>query len=151
MFTLWPCGCRSCVVVTILSAARLLKEIDSAWFILQEAPNLKIILHYTVRIMSNFSDKNFDFTFRKKILQQGLNLPPLHTIRKVKFMSKNSILTKPQYFYEFFTKNLFDNFSRKIKAVSSYKVQNHNIFMSFSSKKKNRQFSREIKVEFFGQ
>ena len=26
-----------------------------------------------------------------------------HTIRKVKFLSKNSILTKPQHFHEFFT------------------------------------------------
>ena len=40
-----------------------------------------------------------------------------HTIRKVKFVSKNSILTIPQHFHEFFTH-------------------------------KNRQFSREIKVEF---
>ena len=34
-----------------------------------------------------------------------------HTIRKVKFLSKNSILTKPQIF--------FDNFSREIKVVNS--------------------------------
>ena len=30
-----------------------------------------------------------------------------HTIRKVKFLSKNSILTKTQHFHEFFTKNFF--------------------------------------------
>ena len=30
-----------------------------------------------------------------------------HTIRKVKFLSRNSILTKPQHFHEFFTPNLF--------------------------------------------
>ena len=35
-----------------------------------------------------------------------------HTIRKVKFLSKNSILTKPQHFHEFFTQIFFDNFSR---------------------------------------
>ena len=41
----------------------------------------------------------------------------LHTILKVKLLSKNSILTRTQHFHEFFTQ-------------------------------KNRQFSREIKVEF---
>ena len=30
-----------------------------------------------------------------------------HTIRKVKFFSKNSILTKPQHFHEFFTQIFF--------------------------------------------
>ena len=43
----------------------------------------------------------------------------LHTIRKVKFLSKNSILTKPQHFHEFFKKFFFDNFSREIKVVNS--------------------------------
>ena len=42
----------------------------------------------------------------------------LHTIRKVKFLSKNSILTKPQHFLEFFTQILFDNFSCEIKFVN---------------------------------
>ena len=42
-----------------------------------------------------------------------------HTIRKVKFLSKNSILTKPQHFHKFFTQNSFDNFSREIKVVNS--------------------------------
>merc|ERR1712049_89480 len=41
----------------------------------------------------------------------------------------------------------FDNFSREIKVVNSKKVQNHNIFTSFSPKT-TRQFSREIKVDF---
>ena len=41
-----------------------------------------------------------------------------HTILKVKFLSKNSILTKPQHFHEFFTPNDFDNFSREIKVVN---------------------------------
>ena len=30
-----------------------------------------------------------------------------HTILKVKFLSKNSILTKPQHFYEIFAQNFF--------------------------------------------
>ena len=42
-----------------------------------------------------------------------------HTIRKVKFLSKNSILTKPQHFHEFFTQIFFDNFSREIEVVNS--------------------------------
>ena len=42
-----------------------------------------------------------------------------HTIIKVKFLSKNSILTNPQHFHEFFTQNIFDNFSREIKVVNS--------------------------------
>ena len=42
-----------------------------------------------------------------------------HTIRKVKFLSKNSILTKPQHFHELFTQIFFDNFSREIKVVNS--------------------------------
>ena len=43
----------------------------------------------------------------------------LHTIIKVNFLSRNSILTKPQQFHEFFTKIFFDNFSREIKVVNS--------------------------------
>ena len=43
----------------------------------------------------------------------------LHTIRKVKFLSKNSILAKPQHFQEFFAQIIFDNFSREIKVVNS--------------------------------
>ena len=37
-----------------------------------------------------------------------------HTIRKVKFLSKNSILTKPQHFHEFFTQKI-DNIHEKSK------------------------------------
>ena len=59
----------------------------------------------------------------------------LHIVLKVEFLSKNSILTKPQHFYEFFTQFFFANFSREIKVVNSLNVQNHNIFTSFSPKK----------------
>ena len=41
-----------------------------------------------------------------------------HTIRKVQFLSKKSILTKPQRFHEFFTQIFFDKFSREIKVVN---------------------------------
>ena len=44
------------------------------------------------------------------------NMPLLHTIRKVKFLSKNSILTKNP---NIFTQNFFDNISREIKVVNS--------------------------------
>ena len=52
---------------------------------------------------------------------QMLNIDEMisSTIRKVKFLSKNSILTKPQHFHEFFTQIFFDNFSREIKVVNS--------------------------------
>ena len=42
-----------------------------------------------------------------------------HIIQKVKFLSKNSILTKPEHFHEIFIQNFFDNFSREIKVVNS--------------------------------
>ena len=71
-----------------------------------------------------------------------------HTVRKVKFLSKNSILTKPQPFHEFFTQIFFDNFSREIKVVNSKKVQNHNIFTTFSSKKIDN-FLRKSKSSFW--
>ena len=52
----------------------------------------------------------------KKCLHRN---PVRHTIRKVKFLSKNSILIKPQHFHEFFHQIFFGNFSREIKAVNS--------------------------------
>ena len=65
-------------------------------------------------IISRFLPKMHDVTY---LLLQ--NFSALHTIRKVKFLSKNSILTKPQKFHEFFTQFFFDNFSREIKVVNS--------------------------------
>ena len=52
-------------------------------------------------------------------LKEFTTLHPHHTIWKVKVLSKNSILTKPQHFHEFFAKIFFDNFSREIKVVNS--------------------------------
>ena len=43
----------------------------------------------------------------------------LHTFRKVKFLSKNSIFTKNPTFSRVFHPNFFDNFSREIKVVNS--------------------------------
>ena len=42
-----------------------------------------------------------------------------HTIRKVKFLYKNSILTKTPTFSRVFHPIFFDNFSREIKVVNS--------------------------------
>ena len=49
----------------------------------------------------------------------NLQFSCMHTIRKVNFLSKNSILTKPHYFHEFFTQIFFNNFSREINVVNS--------------------------------
>ena len=44
-----------------------------------------------------------------------------HTMIKVKFLSKNSILTKPQHFHEFFTQIFFDKFLVKSKLLTAKK------------------------------
>ena len=41
---------------------------------------------------------------------------------------------EPQCFHEFLTQKVFDNFSREIKVVKSWKVQIHTNFTSFSLK-----------------
>ena len=70
------------------------------------------------------------------------------TIQNVKFLSKNSILTKnptvsrvfqPNYFWQFFSWN------QSCQQLKSPKPQH---FHEFFTPKKIRQFSREIKVEF---
>ena len=50
-------------------------------------------------------------------------------------------------FSRVFTQIFLDNFSREIKVVNSYKVQNYSIFTSFHPTQFDN-FSREIKVEF---
>ena len=47
---------------------------------------------------------------RKGRVENPVFFPLSHTIRKVKFLSKNSILTTPQLFHEFFHPNLFWQF-----------------------------------------
>ena len=61
----------------------------------------------------------YQVKFKPKVDQnfQFLLSPKIHTIRKVKFLSKNSILTTPQLFQEFFTPNFFDHFSREIREI----------------------------------
>ena len=83
-----------------------------------------------------------------------------HTIRNVKFLSKNFILTKPQHFHKFFTPIFFSQFfswnqsCQQLKSPKSQHfhefftqikstiflmklklVRHHNIFTSFSPKK----------------
>ena len=64
--------------------------------------------------LSEFYERDWKTSLDQRLL--------LHIIRKVKFLSKNSILTKtpkPQHFHEFFTQFFFDNFSREINVVNS--------------------------------
>ena len=56
----------------------------------------------------------------------------MHTILKVKFFSKNSILTKPQHFHEIFTQNFFWQFfswNQSCQQLKSPKPQHfHRVF-----------------------
>ena len=69
-----------------------------------------------------------------------------HTIRKVKFLSKNSIMKKTQHFQEFFAQIFLTIFLVKSKLSTAKKSKITTISRVFHPK--NRQFSREIKVEF---
>ena len=60
-----------------------------------------------------------------------------HTIRKVKFLSKNSILTKPQHFHEFFHQNFF---------LTIFLVKSK---LSTAKKSKTTTFSRVFHQNFF--
>ena len=69
----------------------------------------------------------------------SMHTRPNHTIRKVKFLSKNSILTKPQHFHEFSTPNFF---------VTTFLVKSK---LSTAKKSKTAAFSRVFhpKIENF--
>ena len=69
-----------------------------------------------------------------------------HTILKVELLSQNSILTKPRHFHEFFTQIFLTIFLVKSKLSTAKKSKTTTFSRVFHSK--NRQFSREIKVEF---
>ena len=58
-----------------------------------------------------------------------------HTIRKVKFLSKISILTNPNIFTSFSPKIFLTIFLVKSKLSTAQTVQNHNIFTRFSPSK----------------
>ena len=70
-------------------------------------------------------------------------LVPQHTILKVKFLSKNLILTKTPTFSQVF-RPIFLVKSKLSTAKKSLTTTFSRVFHP----KKNRQFSREIKVEF---
>ena len=75
-------------------------------------------LLFVITCFSSFSIVKIWRVYKMYFKDKNRSLPK-HTIVKVKFLSKNSILTKPQHFHEFFTKFFFDNFSREIKVVNS--------------------------------
>ena len=70
----------------------------------------------------------------------------LHTIRKVKFLSKNSILTKPQHFHEFFTQFFLTIFLVKSKLSTTKKCKSPTFSQVFHQFFFFDNFSREIKV-----
>ena len=94
----------------------------------------------------------------------GVLLIDKHTIRKFKFLSKNSILTKlynfsreiklkspkPQHFREFFAHIFLTIFLVKSKLSTAKKSKTAAFSQVFHPKQFDN-FSREIKVEFFGQ
>ena len=56
-----------------------------------------------------------------------------HTIRKVKYLSKNSILTKPQHFHEFFTQIFcwqFFSWNQSWKQIKSPKPKHFHEFFT---------------------
>ena len=64
-----------------------------------------------------------------------------HTIRKVKFLSKNSILTKPQRFHEFFIHFFFWHFFLVKSKLSTVKKPKTTTFSWVFHSKKSTNFS----------
>ena len=61
----------------------------------------------------------------------------IHTIRKVKFLSKNSILTEPQHFHEFFIQIFLAIFVVKSKLSTAKKSKTTTFSRVFHPKKIN--------------
>ena len=55
-----------------------------------------------------------------------------HTIRKVQFLSKNSILTKPQHFHEFFSPKKSKIFSGNQSFGQKIKISNSVFFFNIT-------------------
>ena len=68
------------------------------------------------------------------MLRPKLTVSSTHYSKRQIFVQKFNFYKTPT-FSRVFHPIFFDNFSREIKVVNSYKVQKHNIFTSFSSKK----------------
>ena len=71
-----------------------------------------------------------------------------HTIRKVKFLSKNSILTKPQHFHKFFTQIFLTIFLVKSKLSTAKNPKTPTFSRVFHSKKIDN-FLRKSKLNFW--
>ena len=71
-----------------------------------------------------------------------------HTIQKVKFLSKNSILTKPQHFHEFFTPIFLTIFLVKSK-LSTAKKSKTTIFSRVLHPQKVDNFLGKSKLNFW--
>ena len=70
-----------------------------------------------------------------------------NTITKIEFLSKNSILTKPQHFHEFFPQIFWQFFSWNQSCQQLKRPNPQHFHEFFTPKKKNRHFFRDIKVE----
>ena len=83
------------------------------------------------------------FERRKYVIKNASAKDDAHThYSKSKRFVKNLNFDNPSTFRECFAPKFFDNFSREIKVVNSQKVQNHNIFTSFSTKKTDYFFGK---------
>jgi len=96
-----------------------LRYISSARFLASCSFSKRFLQLSSLRVnvsMQLDRENNMPLAVAYKIIQKLSH----HTILKVNFLSKNSILTKnPTHFHEFFTPKFFDNFSREIKVVNS--------------------------------
>ena len=70
----------------------------------------------------------------------------MHTIGKVKFLSKNSILTTPQHFHEFLTIFLVKS---KLSTAKKPKTTTFSVFTSFFTQKKIDNFLGKSKLNFW--
>ena len=93
----------------------------------QTFPTCQFHLAETLPI-SVFGKKNAD-------IPKNIPMHQVHTIRKVKFLSKNSILTKPQHFHEFFTPNFFWQFFSWIQSCQQLKCLKPQHFHEFFTPK----------------
>ena len=107
----------------------------------QWAPHCKIIFFIT-RLRLRYAQNP-----TKKRAKKQRKSSILHTIRKVKFLSKNSILTQPQHFHEFFIQIFLKIFLVKWK-LSIAKKSKTTTFSRVFHPPENGQFSRERKLEF---
>ena len=89
------------------------------------------------------------FHFKSRTSQRKVNSSD-HTIRKVKFLSKNSILTKPQHFHEFFTQFFFWQFFSWNQSCQQLKSPKPKHFHEFLTPEKSTIFSGN-QSWFFGQ